>query len=426
MCINIRKCVLMEIKRTTTFFLQKVYNKTNNGEGQIRLRVRWNGNTYQANTGFTIQPERWDAGRCKRNASNSRGASAAEINRQLSILEGIVDDIFKKFEVNDTMPDLKAFKSEYAIHTGKGKASHKRDSFASVLKEFMVSQETTHSWSAGTMAKFITLGNHIKSMRGDVKMADLNQSFYEEYIAYFLKRGLRNTYIMKFWKILTWFLRWADKNGLLEDKSYRDFAPRLKMVRDKAVVYLTWDELMKVYHHKFPKSKAYLARVRDVFCFQCFTSLRHSDVAKLKRTDIVDGVIHVVTEKTGDTINIELNKYSAAILAKYRDDERPLPVVSNQRMNEWLKEVCFIAGIDTPTTVVYYRGAERVEETKPKYELVATHTGRRTFICNALTMGIPPSLVMEWTGHSDYKAMKPYIKIADSEKAKAMKLFDEK
>ena len=52
-------------------------------------------------------------------------------------------------------------------------------------------------------------------------------------------------------------------------------------------------------------------------------------------------------------------------------------------------------------------------------------TGRRTFIRNALTMGIPPSLVMEWTGHSDYKAMKPYIKIADKEKARAMKLFDE-
>lgn len=90
-----------------------------------------------------------------------------------------------------------------------------------------------------------------------------------------------------------------------------------------------------------------------------------------------------------------------------------------------LKEVCYVAGIDTPVTEVYYRGSERVEETRPKYECVASHTGRRTFICNALTMGIPPSLVMEWTGHSDYKAMKPYIKIADKEKARAKKLFDE-
>ena len=221
-------------------------------------------------------------------------------------------------------------------------------------------------------------------------------------------------------------MRWADKKGYIENKEYIDFEPRLKTVKDKEVVYLTWEELMRVYNLSFPGNKKYLERVRDVFCFQCFTSLRYSDVAKLKREDIVDDVMKVVTEKTGDTIRIELNKYSRAILEKYTDDEKPLPVPSNQKMNEWVKEVCFLAGIDTPITSVYYKGADRIEEVHPKYELIGTHTGRRTFICNALTMGIPASTVMEWTGHSDYKAMKPYIKIADQEKAKAMKKFDDK
>ena len=427
MCTDPKKCVQkMEIKHSISFFLQKVYSRTGNGEGQIRLRVRWNGNTYQANSGYTIQPERWENGRCKRNAFNSRGVSASDINRQLAALEGIVEDIFKAFEVADTVPSLDVFKAEFAKRTGKG--GHVKDcgNFEKALLDFVVSQERTHSWASGTVVKFGTLRRHIRSMRGEMRMKDFNKKFYEEYITYLLRRGLKNTYIMKFWKILTWFLRWADKNGLLDDKSYLDFTPRLKTVRDKEVVYLTWDELMKVYGCEFPRGKEYLARVRDVFCFQCFTSLRYSDVAKLKRSDIVDGVIKVVTKKTGDTISIELNKYSSAILEKYKDEEKPLPVVSNQRMNVWLKEVCYVAGIDTPVTEVYYRGSERVEETRPKYECVASHTGRRTFICNALTMGIPPSLVMEWTGHSDYKAMKPYIKIADKEKARAMKLFDER
>ncbi len=352
--------------------------------------------------------------------------SASDINRQLAALEGIVEDIFKAFEVADTVPSLDVFKAEFAKRTGKGGSVKDCGNFEKALLDFVVSQERTHSWAPGTVVKFGTLRRHIRSMRGEMRMKDFNKKFYEEYISYLLRRGLKNTYIMKFWKILTWFLRWADKNGLLDDKSYLDFTPRLKTVRDKGVVYLTWDELMKVYGCEFPRGKDYLARVRDVFCFQCFTSLRYSDVAKLKRSDIVDGVIKVVTKKTGDTISIELNKYSSAILEKYKDEEKPLPVVSNQRMNVWLKEVCYVAGIDTPVTDVYYRGSERVEETRPKYECVASHTGRRTFICNALTMGIPPSLVMEWTGHSDYKAMKPYIKIADKEKARAMKLFDER
>lgn len=62
----------------------------------------------------------------------------------------------------------------------------------------------------------------------------------------------------------------------------------------------------------------------------------------------------------------------------------------------------------------------RFAEVTPKYALLGTHAGRRTFICNALALGIPPQVVMKWTGHSDYKAMKPYIDIADDIKANAM------
>lgn len=221
-------------------------------------------------------------------------------------------------------------------------------------------------------------------------------------------------------------MKWAHSKGYLSNTDFQKFGPKLKTVSDKEVIYLTWDELMLVYNFKFPEGKKYLERTRDVFCFQCFTSLRYSDVAKLRREDIEGDIVKVVTEKTGNTIRIELNKYSRSILEKYQEDERPLPVPCNQRMNKWIKEVCFLAGIDQPMTLVYYKGAERIEEVHPKYELIGTHTGRRTFICNALTMGIPAATVMEWTGHSDYKAMKPYIKIADQEKAKAMKKFDER
>ena len=68
--------------------------------------------------------------------------------------------------------------------------------------------------------------------------------------------------------------------------------------------------------------------------------------------------------------------------------------------------------------------ATKVRNNKPKHELVGTHTGRRTFICNALGMGISPQIVMKWTGHSDYKAMKPYIDVVDEIKAESMKKFD--
>lgn len=94
-------------------------------------------------------------------------------------------------------------------------------------------------------------------------------------------------------------------------------------------------------------------------------------------------------------------------------------------MNDYIKELGELCGIDEPQSVTYYVGNKRVDEVYPKYELLGTHAGRRTFICNALSLGIPAQVVMKWTGHSDYKAMKPYIDIADKIKADAMNKFNE-
>ena len=420
----------MIIKRTISFYLQKVYADGGNGECQIRLRIRWDGKLVQFNCGYSIDPKKWNSevSRCKKNTFNRKGVSAADINKELNRLEELANDTFKSFEVQEAVPTVEEYKAAFNTRNGKKAAAPPQEkTFDACLLEFVSTQSSLNSWSDATIRKFNTLKRHLKKMRPELRLSMFNPSFYLEFIEYLRDvAGMQNTSILKMWKVLAWFLRWADKHGYLTDRSYLDFKPGLKTVRDKEVVFLTWDELMKVYAFKFPAGKKHLERVRDVFCFQCFTSLRYSDVSRLKREDIADGIIKVVTAKTGDTIKIDLNKYSQALLDKYKDEERPLPVVSNQKMNEWIKEVCFLAGIDQPVTTVYYKGAERVEETRPKYELIGTHTGRRTFICNALTMGIPAATVMEWTGHSDYKAMKPYIKIADEEKARAMRLFDER
>ena len=416
----------MIIKRNISFFLQKVYNTTNNGECQIRLRVRWGGNVLQFNSGFMIDSKKWDAvnSRCKRNAVNGKGYSSADINKELNHLADLAHEVFKQFEVQEHEPDKQEYKEAFNVQCGKV-SDIERKTLDAYMFEFCLSQGSMNSWAEATYKKFNTLKNHLIKFRKGLRLSDFQTDTLMSFIEYLRDTaGLQNTSIIKMWKNLHWFLRWASDEGYLKKDDFRKFNPRLKTVTDKEVVFLTWEELMAVYSLNFPEGKKYLERVRDVFCFQCFTSLRYSDVSNLKHEDIADGLIRVVTEKTGDTISINLNKYSAAILEKYKNEEKPLPVVSNQKMNKWIKEICFIAGIDQPMTTVYYKGAERIEETHPKYELIGTHTGRRTFICNALTMGIPPATVMEWTGHSDYKAMRPYIKIADRAKAEAMEKFN--
>ena len=171
-----------------------------------------------------------------------------------------------------------------------------------------------------------------------------------------------------------------------------------------------------------------LEKTRDLFCFCAFTSLRYSDMAKVKPSDIDGETLYITTQKTNDRLPIDLNKFAKDILEKYKTlgakTGLSLPVISNQKMNKYIKDLCELCGFNTPITKVCYRAGARVEETFPKYELVGTHAGRRTFICFALSSGVPPQVVMKWTGHSDYKAMRPYIEIAEKTKADAMKIIE--
>ena len=139
-----------------------------------------------------------------------------------------------------------------------------------------------------------------------------------------------------------------------------------------------------------------LERTRDLFCFCAFTSLRYSDMAELRRSNIDGNIMHITTQKTHDSLDIDLNPMALAILDKYKDqqfpDGRALPVITNQKMNGHLKNLCELCGINSPVTETCIRNGRRETQVYPKYAKVGTHAGRRSFICFALSSGIPPRL----------------------------------
>lgn len=271
--------------------------------------------------------------------------------------------------------------------------------------------------------------NHLSNFREGLNFEFFDEKGLNDYVAYLREvKEMRNSTIGKQLSFLKWFLRWSFKKGYHHNNAFDAYKPKLKSTQKK-IIFLTWEELTELREFEIPANKPSLERVRDVFLFQCFTGLRYSDVFNLRRSDIKSDHIEVTTVKTSDSLIIELNNHSKAILDKYKDvvfeDDKVLPVITNQKMNDYLKELAELAGIDEPIRQTYYRGNERIDEVTPKYALLGTHAGRRTFICNALALGIPPQVVMKWTGYSDYKAMKPYIDIADDIKANAMSKFNQ-
>ena len=123
---------------------------------------------------------------------------------------------------------------------------------------------------------------------------------------------MQNSTIIKQIKLLKWFLRWATTKEYCQTRDYINFKPKLK-TSEKKIIFLDWPELMTVYNYPFTDKQKNLERVRDVFCFCCFTSLRYSDVANLEAgRDVFDSYVSLTTIKTADSIKIELNKYSRA------------------------------------------------------------------------------------------------------------------
>ena len=172
---------------------------------------------------------------------------------------------------------------------------------------------------------------------------------------------------------------------------------------------------MYFFNFEFPSEKGYLSKARDMFCFMAFTSLRYSDLAALRPANIVDGRLEICTEKTDDKLYITLNEHAQKILDKYSwyKADKVFPVPSNQKLNDYLKEAAKLAGLDREIVQVYFKGNTRHEDTCKFWEQISCHDARRTFVCCSLALGIPASVVMSCTGHSDYESMKPYIEVAD-------------
>ena len=405
----------------------------------IRMRVNFASQRIEFTTGYRIDVAKWDGDkqRVKNGCTNKLKQSASEINAALLGYYTELQEIFKRFEVAKIVPSpaevKEAFNNRYGqnekTELASADTSNVPSNFYEAFDDFVRVCGRQNDWTHSTFEKFAAVKNHLKNFRSELSFDFFDEEGLTEYVQYLREvREMSNSTIGKQLSFLKWFLRWSFKQGMHSNNAYDTFKPKLKDTQKK-IIFLTWEELNKLREFKIPPTKQALERVRDVFLFQCFTGLRYSDVFNLRRSDIKGDHIEVTTVKTSDSLIIELNNHSKAILYKYKDvafeDDKVLPVITNQKMNDYLKELAELAGIDEPVRQTYYRGNERIDEVTPKYALLGTHAGRRTFICNALALGIPPQVVMKWTGHSDYKAMKPYIDIADDIKANAMSKFNQ-
>lgn len=426
----------MKLKSNVIFRLEKRKNKDSNDlitdNVPIVLDFTFDGNRIQIFTGHRTDYNKWDesAQKVTKNAINQAGVSSSEINDRLDLLKSTITEVYKQAKFLKISPTAQYIRDE--LKNVLDETRKPGNSFFDVYKEFIATESKKNDWTINTVKKFNTNYSQLEKFQKDrhykIDFDNLDDNFFIKLTDYYKETHKhRNTTIAKNLKIIKWFLNWAAKKGYNKNLAFRDYSPDLKgTAHNNSIIILTWDELMHLYKKKI-KLK-HLEHVRDVFCFCCFTGLRYSDVANLKRSNIKGDSIEFTSIKTDESLIIDLNSYSQAILDKYKNFKSPdgkcLPVISNQKMNVYLKDVGKLAGFDSLETIVYYKGAQRFEETFKKWQLMTTHMGRKTFVTNALFLNIPSEVIQKWTGHKDHKIFEKYYKIVDQQRRKEMDKFN--
>lgn len=369
--------------------------------------------TYTLPTKLNIDPQHWDkksqrAINYKTGVSNILKGELNRVNIVLDALEDKLKAIGSEVREKEPLAGFDDIKEAIIKHFNK-------KSLYDIYDDFM--KKRTGRISPSSMSKYKRLKGILEEYEKDNKVT-LNiktiakKSFFQDFFTYMIEtKSFINSTAYKEIQFLKAFLNWAYDYEYHNLKDYEKIK-RIDLIKETEevdIIYLTEPELMKLYDLDLEEEK--LKKVRDVFVFQCFTGVRYSDIENLSREDIRDASWHLRTQKTRQIIQIPLSGYALSILERYRDNPQPLPVISNQKMNKYLKDVCEKAEINQPIKTVTFKGSKREETISEKFKKIGTHTARRTFVSLSLQKGMKPELIMKITGHTTLRMMQKYVKI---------------
>lgn len=352
-----------------------------------------------------------------------------DLNNHLSTLKKEIADIENRYKSNGI-----PYSSEMVIDSLKANKAPitKKVAPTNQLFDFIDQyiEENTASRVAGSLTVYKSMKNHLLAYQLQTKKKvtfdKVDYSFFQSFQNFLIGRTkivagnsvpmLNNITIAKQLFTVKTFLNYAKMRGINVSDQYKTFKIKKE---ETEVIALNNEEFESLYYLDLTTNKK-LSQVRDIFCLGCSTGLRYSDMKQLKREHIGKDEIRLKVIKTGIDLTIPLTHYSSSILAKYEAQLKPLPVISNQKMNDYLKELCKIAAINSPIEIVRFHGAAREAIIYKKYSLVSCHTGRATFVCLSLEKGMSAEQVMSITGHKTYQSFKKYLHVTEKLKKVVM------
>ncbi|MEG1898781.1 MAG: site-specific integrase [Bacteroidales bacterium] len=390
------------------FYLKKGAEKKN-GEVMIMARITVDGKICQFSTKQSVHPKDWSVKSCR---AIGRSAAIVQINNLLDEVKSSLHTIYHDMQRRDNYVTAEKVKNEFLGH---GQTSE------TLLAMFTKHNEDVKalvgiSKSPATFQKYEVTRKHLsdfiqyKYRISDISMNEITPMFINDFEVYLMTacKCSANT-TAKFMQFFKRIVLIARNNGILAGDPFATYKIRLKKV-DRG--YLTEAEITTILKKKLVSER--LEQVRDVFIFSCFCGLAYIDVKNLTQDNIrtsFDGNLWIMTkrQKTDTTVNVPVLNIPQMILEKYKGqlpNGMLLPVISNQKLNAYLKEIADVCGIEKNLTF---------------------HLARHTFATTTtLAKGVPIETVSKMLGHTNIETTQIYARITNSKISNDMQGLSEK
>lgn len=388
----------MRTNMNLLFYLKK-RSTYKNGPVTIYLRFTVNSRRAETSTGKSCDPNRW-------NAQAGRASGTKEdiriLNAFLDKLQSKAQELHQLMTVGNETVTAETVKNRFI-----GKALQSR-TLVAVFENHNLKMKSLigREYERSTLQRYETCLMHVKDFMqlnynvSDIPVTKINFAFLVDF-EYYLRsvRNCGNNSAIKYIKNLGKVIRICLGNGWLAVDPYLNYKPKQNTVHREV---LTKEELSLIKEKKFSVDR--VGTVRDMFVFSCYTGLAYVDVCKLKRSELVKGTdgnlwIYTSRKKTDTLSRIPVLPVALSIIKAYENHpqcivkDTLLPMMSNQKMNAYLKEIADLCNIN---------------------KLLTFHIARHTFATTiTLNNGVPIESVSKMMGHTSIKTTQIYAKVMD-------------
>jgi integrase len=342
-----------------------------------------------------------------RQGLKTRVPGAIELNAQLDRLRNEITALCLEY------PDDEALEAAVRERLGLADKEPER-SLLDLYKDFLGHKRARTK--ASTMQTYESLQNHLQTWLPEgFTVRTIGPKFVEDFQTYCVTEGMASSTVNKLARRLQGFLGWLSDGEIIEA------APKAKPLTTarSEVVTLTLAELNALQRIDLSGHQRGYSAARDLFVFGAMTGLRFSDLQGLTWDQVRENALFLHERKTGHWKQIPLAGPARAIIEARRGEDKPLPVLSNQKSNTYLRDVAKLAGITAIVTERTAKGGNVETRTVAKHEVLSMHDARRTFVTLLLEAGMSTKELLG-VSHSDLRSLQLYAGSSNAQLQKAI------